>query len=105
MSAAGKFMRRVEGGYVHWCPGCAGMPGRSPRHAIHVDVPNPMTGARWTFDGNADSPTFAPSINVVGDCHYFIKAGHIEYCADSTHALAGQTVSMVPMNDDWEPAS
>ena len=103
MSAAGRFMRRIEGGYVHYCPGCAAISGRSPNHAIFTDEPNPLTGARWTFDGNLEAPTFSPSINVVGQCHYFIKAGRIEYCSDSAHALAGQTVPMVPMNDDWEP--
>jgi len=27
-------------------------------------------------------------------CHYFIKAGQIEFCGDSTYALAGQTVQI-----------
>lgn len=103
MSAVGRLLRRIEEGYVHYCPGCAQVPGRSPRHAIYVDQPNPMTGARWTFDGNVEAPTFAPSINVVGDCHYFVRAGAIEYCADSTHPLAGRTVPMVPINEEWEP--
>lgn len=27
-------------------------------------------------------------------CHYFIKAGRIEFCGDCTHALKGQTVDL-----------
>lgn len=105
MSAAGAFLRRIEEGYVHWCPGCAGLVGRSPRHAIYVDAPNPLTGARWTFDGNLEAPTFAPSINVVGQCHYFVQAGRIAYCGDSQHAVAGQTVPMIAINEEWEPTA
>lgn len=101
----GRFMRRIPEGYVHWCPGCAPIAGRSPLHAISVDTPNAMTGARWTFDGNLDAPTFSPSINCVGQCHYFIVGGRISYCADSAHALAGQTVPMVPIGADWEPVT
>lgn len=72
---------------MHWCPGC------ERNHAINVTKPNPW-GAQWSFDGNVESPTFAPSINLVGLCHYHIRAGNIEYCADSKHALAGQVVPL-----------
>lgn len=62
-------------------------------------------GARWTWDGNAASPTFSPSVNIAlrfakGSgrpaqvCHYFIRSGRIESCGDSSHALAGQTVDL-----------
>lgn len=107
MSAAGKYMRRVEGGYVHRCPGCASMPDRASVHVITTENPYP-NGACWTFDGNLDAPTFSPSVRVGSregtECHYFIKAGCIEYCSDSAHALAGQTVPMEPFNHDmWEP--
>jgi hypothetical protein len=27
-------------------------------------------------------------------CHYIITAGRIQFCADSTHALAGQTIDL-----------
>jgi hypothetical protein len=30
-------------------------------------------------------------------CHYFIRAGKIEFCGDSPHNLAGQTVDL----PDW----
>jgi len=56
----------------------------------------------WSFDGNVDRPTFNPSIRirsfdgdqVVECCHYFVRAGRIEFCPDSTHGLAGQKVDM-----------
>jgi hypothetical protein len=35
-----------------------------------------------------------------GNCHSFLKAGRWEFLGDSAHALAGQTVPMVPL-PDW----
>lgn len=80
----------LEGqGYWHFCPGC-GFEHRLPD--------------TWTFDGNLDAPTFTPSfahtwgLEHIGRpnklCHYIITAGQINYCTDSTHSLAGQTVAM-----------
>lgn len=98
MAAFGKFLRKIDGGYGHWCPGCETM------HYIAVERPL-ANGARWSFDGNADAPTFGPSVRIrtpgsrADDippecCHYFLRAGKIEFCADSTHALAGKTVAL-----------
>lgn len=79
---------------MHWCPGCEG------RHMIATKEPFP-NGAKWTWDGNAEAPTFHPSINVQhGKCHYFIRAGQIQFCGDSQHRLAGQTVPL-PHMPDW----
>lgn len=90
------------GGFGHWCPGC------ESGHEITVDNPN-ASGAKWTFNGDGQSPTFAPSINIKLNpkdhkhyqpnvassvCHYFINAGMIQFCGDSTHALAGKTVPL-----------
>jgi Family of unknown function (DUF6527) len=80
--------------YLHWCPGCDGP------HAINVEKPN-HCNAKWSFDGNVESPTFSPSINYVGMCHYFIRGGRIEFCSDSKHALAGQTVELPDFPSDW----
>jgi hypothetical protein len=91
-----------RGGYGHWCPGC------NCGHEIDTEAPN-GAGARWSFNGDPKSPTFSPSINMKINpkghpgyqpdvastvCHYFIRAGRIEFCGDSTHALAGQTVDL-----------
>ncbi len=102
MGLASRKLRSMAGydhapaGYMHWCPGCEGF------HAVYVEQPNPVTGARWTFDGNLDSPTFAPSVLVFTSesgerktlCHYFIRSGMIEFCGDSPHALSGKTVPL-----------
>jgi len=96
-------------GWVHWCPGC-----KAP-HGIYVEKAHPKTKAKWTFDGNQEQPTFHPSIHcyttnghwsdkpphewVEGPkrtttCHYFIKKGVLEYCADSPHELSGKKVPL-----------
>lgn len=78
-------------------------------HEVAVTKPN-VSGARWTFDGNAQRPTFAPSINLkintpdMGKdyrpdrpstvCHHFIRDGRIQFLADCTHALRGKTVDL-----------
>ncbi len=91
----GKLRKTVEG-YVHWCPACEEM------HVFFVDRPT-RKGARWGFDGNVDAPTFTPSMNItvgpdedgkVERCHYFLRVGQLEFCGDSTHALAGRTVPL-----------
>lgn len=89
---------------------------------IWVEQPNAVSGARWSFDGNTESPTFSPSVlcfHYVGadggieggwkdgkpapgakrvtDCHYHLHAGQLKFCADSPHALAGQTVPLPPL--------
>lgn len=81
------------GAYFHWCPACEGL------HPFFVDKPW-VNGARWSFDGNVASPTFAPSMNIVGRCHYHIRSGRIEFCGDSTHKLSGQTVPLPPIPED-----
>lgn len=71
-------------------------------HNFAVDAPFP-NGAQWSFDGNVEAPTFMPSMLIrVGHppktlCHYFIKAGMIEFLSDSSHALAGKTVPLPPI--------
>lgn len=100
-------LRSVVNGHGHWCPGCEEM---------HV-IPN-----SWTFDGNVDCPTFTPSVKITGKqvvivdgkwngewvrdaagnpvdccCHYFVTKGRLLFCSDSTHALSGKTVDLLPL--------
>ena len=99
MAAISKLLRSTEGnGLMFWCPGC------DTGHRIqHGQGPGP----RWTWNGNAEKPTFSPSIKVSYDgadadtpegipsiCHSFVRDGLIEFCADSTHALSGKTVPL-----------
>lgn len=106
----GPYLNQLEGGYMARCPGCDEV------HYIAVSKPL-ANGAAWSFNGNPDAPTFSPSLlirtgravdpNFVredGDppdvCHSFIRDGQWQFCSDSTHHLAGQTVPMVPWSDD-----
>lgn len=100
----------VDDRLAFWCPGC------DEAHTIrHGTGPPP----RWTWNGNAEHPTFKPSIKVTGTqrltddeyarvmrgekieprpmcCHSFITDGRIQFLGDCTHALAGQTVELPP---------
>ncbi|MBM3603622.1 MAG: ammonia monooxygenase [Alphaproteobacteria bacterium] len=113
MAQIGKKLRRLQGGLVAFmCPGCDEM------HHVTVD------GSRgWTLNGDADAPTFNPSVLVQGvrrftdaeharvmageevepeprTCHSFVRDGQIQFLNDCTHQLAGQTV---PLPDLGEP--
>jgi len=58
MSALSPILRRLEGGRVaFWCPGCNEM------HQVTVDGER---HPRWGYNGNAERPTFTPSILVRG---------------------------------------
>lgn len=89
--------------YWWWCPGCD-----QTRNGMGLHV----FDSRWTFNGDFDSPSFDGSYLAnstwAGEptiCHSFIRNGQIEYLTDCTHPLAGQTVPMPPIPDDWFDAS
>jgi len=96
--------------FMFWCPGC------QCGHGVWTKQRNGQ-GAVWSFDGNMEKPTFAPSLlikhtrDITNDehkriidgenlnipqtvCHTFIRAGQIQFLSDCTHALAGKTVPM-----------
>lgn len=98
----------ARGRRVHfWCPGC------DKAHGVVVE-----TTDGWGFNGDLERPTFTPSVKVTGVqwdptsefhrpthavppggttvCHSYVREGRIEFLADSTHALAGQTVDLPP---------
>ncbi len=83
-------LRLLGGEPAYWCPGC------ECAHQVAVSTPN-EAGAHWQWNGNAEAPTFSPSVHIVGRCHCFVRAGRIEFMADCAHVLAGKTVD-VP---DW----
>lgn len=84
-----------------WCPGCKSYHG--------VPVKSNISQARcWTWNGDLEKPTLAPSLLIQYNgadsgkdgappsvCHLFVINGQIQYISDSTHALAGKTVEMV----------
>jgi uncharacterized protein DUF6527 len=97
MSALSRKLRKTPNGIAHWCPGCEDV------HVIAIP--------RWTWDGNVDAPTTSPSMLIFMPahdgqpkrtlCHYWLKAGKLEFLSDSAHALAGKTVDL----PDWPYAS
>lgn len=90
-----------NGNVLFECPGCGCL------HCVAVKEPNPL-GARWTWNGSLDTPTFSPSILVKANytaidrlddiCHSFVADGKIQFLSDCTHKLAGQTVEI----PDWD---
>jgi Family of unknown function (DUF6527) len=77
-------------GIAHWCPGCKEV------HVITIASSSPRPV--WTFDGNVEAPTTTPSVRLSDEkgtrCHYFLKAGRIEFCDDCRHTLSGKTVDL-----------
>lgn len=101
--------------FMFWCPGC------QDTHYFSVGIAGQPS---WNFDGNRDRPTISPSLltrtghycahHKPGDdcwcsyearygkkppfacyqCHLFLKDGRLQFLADCTHALAGQTVDL-----------
>lgn len=82
-------------GWMFRCPGCAADPDVVGIHCV----------TNWTWNGSHEKPTFSPSVLVTMRCagapdrvcHSFVTDGRIQYLADCTHALAGQTVDL----PDW----
>jgi hypothetical protein len=105
-------------GISHWCPGCEEM------HAITIESGPESSRPTWHWDGNIDAPTVSPSVRITGKqtiklngewtgewvrdaagnavdmcCHYILTAGQLNFCSDSTHALAGKTVPLPDLPD------
>jgi hypothetical protein len=85
----------LDGRKIFYCPGCGST------HSLRV------TGdqrPRWTYNGNEARPTFTPSVLVTyqdlsGEgrderCHSFVTDGRIQFLADCTHELKGQTIDL-----------
>jgi hypothetical protein len=112
MAALSRILRSQDGDRIaFWCPGC------KCAHAVRVaPAPEP-----WAYNGDPKAPTFAPSVlvrwstseppvtpenlvqwkaapwpqtTVEHVCHSFVTDGRIQFLADCTHALAGQTVPL-----------
>lgn len=79
------------------CPGCGF------EHCVTVNGRKNASGATWTWNGDADKPTFSPSVNCNAQltehqCHFFVRDGMIQFLSDCHHLLKGQTVEM----PEWE---
>src|SRR5579872_6031691 len=98
-------LRSIGGGQIGWfCPGCEQL------HVVKVEGQS-----AWQWDGNVTAPTISPSVlcstnydengrlpdgQTRTTCHCFVRGGNIEFCLDSRHALAGETVPL-PDLPDW----
>lgn len=120
MSALGSKLYLMGDNQVAFdCPGC-GEIHVLPIAPAADGTPRPV----WGFNDNGDAPTFTPSILATsghypqghsgpncwcnftarypertssfkcGICHSFVTNGRIQFLADCTHALAGQTVDI-----------
>lgn len=63
----------------------------------------------WTYNGDTYKPTFHPSLLVTYNtpnkkhvCHSFVKDGMIQFLSDCTHSMAGQTVELMDVNENFE---
>ncbi|PLP87600.1 ammonia monooxygenase [Pseudomonas sp. FFUP_PS_473] len=110
----------ADGSIWFWCAGC------DTPHNLNVGS---GSGPRWGYNGNAEVPTFTPSVLVQHDqwepaaitpdiaekirigeivqikatkvCHSFITEGRIQYLSDCTHHLGGQTVDLPNWEESW----
>lgn len=81
--------------FSHWCPACCD---------VHQFWSGDPSKPSWTCNEDLNFPTVHPSVkhstkNHV--CHYFIRNGYIEFCSDSSHRFASQTVRMFSMPSDY----
>ena len=93
-----EFTPKSKGWYIINCPACG-------EHTIAVFIPF-SNGAKWSFNGDFEKPTFSPSINIhygASDdgeikerrCHFFVADGKITFCGDCTHKFANQTLDLL----------
>ena len=105
-------------GYAYWCQGCEQM------HSVRTEGPG-----SWGFNGDIERPTFTPSVLVTSGhyiaqwdrkecwctynaehpdqlasfkchrCHTFITDGTVQFLADCSHPLAGQTLPLPDLPD------
>lgn len=115
MSVLSSRLRALEGQRVaYWCPGC------NRAHILFVG--HGGEPPRWMWNGDAELPTFMPSVLVTWDepsdipeefddrtkdlkrvCHSWVKAGVIEFLSDCTHALVSQHVPIPPWPEGGSP--
>lgn len=81
-----------------WCPACYTHHRFITKASLNEKVPT------WTFNRDEEEPTFHPSLRNTYEhdsagkplrfCHLFVEKGIIRFCADSTHDMAGKSITM-----------
>lgn len=109
MAAVSSVLRSVNdargnSGFGHYCPGC---------RCAHIFWVGHKERPVWTFDGNLEKPTFAPSMRSftpadpeegtaeITLCHYFLTAGIIDFLSDSSHHDLRGAVPLPPFPEDY----
>lgn len=100
-----KPLKSGAGGYVPCKPDEAThvelhMPGPFPTRILPVMISGKRAGTpNWTWNGDIELPSLMPSIRTRGEsdslCHSWVRDGTVQFLADSTHELAGQTVDLL----------
>ena len=94
-----------------WCPGCYEVwRNRLPDepHRIWMRQSLHTLDSRWTYNGDYEHPTFRASVLVeyptpkfTDRCHSFVTDGKIAYLPDCSHSMAGQTVDLLDVPDNY----
>jgi hypothetical protein len=106
MGLLSPILRRAGDLLIWHCPGCGcahSIRARALTEAGEHDGPG------WGWNGDAERPTFTPSVLVTypgsdagrdgappAVCHSFVVDGAMQFLGDCTHRLAGQTVAIPP---------
>lgn len=97
-----RVLERGDGNQLFFeCPGCKIL------HGINVGL---GSGPRWWWNGDAEKPTFTPSIKThypygIGKeiiCHSYVTDGVIQFLGDCTHELAGKSVPMIDIDSQGD---
>jgi hypothetical protein len=93
-----------------WCPGCEITDPDGRKHAGLNMLPvegDPEKRPTWQWNGDLMNVGLEPSILTKSKrgedefvCHSFLRNGRWQFLGDCTHALANQTVPMLPL-PDW----
>lgn len=99
------------------------MPGPIPNRIIPVILKGTRAGTGcWTWNGDTEKPTLRPSIATSGcrqitdeegarimageeldlpkiNCHTWVNDGMVQFLADCTHELAGQTLPLLEVEE------
>jgi len=105
-----------DGALAFWCPGCRSHHSFDSRWSFNGDMVKPTfspslkVGPCWNtpkgwepeFDSEGNTVLAPDGIHVKGAihilCHSFVRDGNIEFLSDCSHALAGKTVALLPMD-------
>lgn len=89
-------------GFLVYCPGC------KSAHPIHVARGPNNPGPCWSFNGDLERPTFAPSILSNPEnhpsyprCHSYLRDGAWQFLSDCSHELAGKTIPLEERASAW----